>query len=188
MLTTFSSGSDTGTYSTVAWMALALVATYLVLRVLQRSRRRRSEHAPEHWILVDGSNVMHWQDNSPQIAPIKRVVEQLTALGYVAGVVFDANAGWKLQGKYLHDDDFARLLVLERRQVLVVEKGTQADPFLLDTALEFGARIVTNDRFRDWAVKYPKVLEAGFLIRGNIRDGKVWLKDLEPAVAEPALA
>ena len=41
--------------------------------------------------------------------------------------VFDANAGWKLAGRYLHDGDLARILGLEERQVLVVPKGAQAD-------------------------------------------------------------
>jgi hypothetical protein len=81
-------------------------------------------------------------------------------------------------GRYMHDGDFARLLGLESRQVLVVPKGTQADPFLLQTAREFGARIVTNDRYRDWADRHPEVLEPGFLIRGGMRGSTVWLKDL----------
>lgn len=128
---------------------------------------------------------MHWQDNAPHLVPVQRVIEQLTALGYTPGVVFDANAGWKLMGRYLHDGDFAQLLGLEKRQVLVVSKGTQADPFLLDTAKDFDARIVTNDRFRDWAEKYPKVMEKGFLIRGEMRAGKAWLSGLEAAQGVP---
>ena len=94
-------------------------------------------------------------------------------------MVFDANAGWKLAGRYLHDSDLARLLGLEPRQVLVVPKGTQADSYLLETAREFGVRIVTNDRYRDWAVAHPEVLEPGFLIRGGMRDGRAWLKGLD---------
>ncbi|NJS40708.1 MAG: hypothetical protein HC783_18830 [Rhodobacteraceae bacterium] len=124
---------------------------------------------------------MHWQAGAPQLATVKSVVDSLIVLGYVPGVVFDANAGWKLQGRYLHDSDFARLLGLEQRQVLVVEKGTPADPFLLKTAREFDARIVTNDRYRDWAESHPEVQRQGFLIRGGIRDGKVWLQELEAA-------
>ena len=179
MVTTLFSGTEAMFNSAVAVMTLLLVATYLLLLALQRGRRPGTTQAPERWVLIDGSNVMHWQDNTARLAPVREVVDQLSKLGYVVGVVFDANAGWKLQGKYLHDGDFAELLALEQRQVLVVGKGTQADPFLLDTAKEFGARIVTNDRFRDWADKYPKVLEDGFLICGGMRDGKVWLKGMD---------
>lgn len=173
-------------FGTLALMTLALVAVFLLLRLLQRPRRTKADHTPENWILVDGSNVMHWQDNSPQLAPVHLVVNELKSLGYVPGVVFDANAGWKLMGRYLHDGDFALLLGLEKRQVLVVPKGTQADPFLLETARDFDARIVTNDRYRDWAEAHPKVLEPGFLIRGSLRDGKVWLKGMESTIKAAA--
>ena len=133
-------------------------------------------------MLVDGSNVMHWQDGGPNLTPVKRVVERLANLGYVPGVVFDANAGWKLKGRYIHDGEFSRLVGIEKRQVLVVEKGTQADPFLLQTAREFGARIVTNDRYRDWAEKHPEVRQQGFLIRGGMRDDKLWLEGMDAKV------
>jgi hypothetical protein len=164
----------------VALLAVALVATFLFLWRSRRGQTRRATApAAETWVLVDGSNVMHWQDGVPQLTPVKRVVEKLISLGYVPGVVFDANAGWKLQRRYLHDGEFARLLGLERRQVLVVAKGTQADPFLLQTAREFGARIVTNDRYRDWAEAHPAVLEQGYLIRGGARQGDIWLQGIE---------
>jgi hypothetical protein len=158
-------------------IAATLVAVFLILWKWRRGARADAT-SDESWVLVDGSNVMHWQDRTPSLDPVKAVVTQLSAQGHVAGVVFDANAGWKLMGRYLHDGEFARLLGLESRQVLVVPKGTQADPFLLETAREFGARIVTNDRYRDWAERHPEVLEQGFLIRGGMRDGTVWLKGL----------
>jgi hypothetical protein len=138
------------------------------------------------WILVDGSNVMHWQDKLPQIDPLRRVVEDLKRLGYAPGVVFDANAGWKLFGRYVNESEMAFLLDLPREQVLVAPKGTPADPYLLMTALEFKARIVTNDRYRDWAGEYPEVQDKGFLIPGGLRDGRVWLKGLGPAASEKA--
>lgn len=138
---------------------------------------------PEYWMLVDGSNVMHWQDKAPSLHPVREVVEKLTGLGYVPGIVFDANAGWKLQGRYLHDGELARLLGVEDRQVLVVPKGTQADPYLLETAREFEAKIVTNDRYRDWAEQHPEVLKPGFLIKGGMRDGTVWLQKVAPVGA-----
>jgi hypothetical protein len=160
-----------------------VVAALLVVFLILWTRRRRAQagpSTPEAWVLVDGSNVMHWQDGAPALAPLTSVILRLTGLGYVPGIVFDANAGWKLQGRYLRDGELAWLLGLEKRQVLVVPKGSQADPFLLQTAREFGARIVTNDRYRDWADAHPEVLEPGFLIKGGMRDGQVWLKGLEP--------
>lgn len=158
-------------------LAASLIVVFLVLWGRRKVPPKTTDE--EAWILVDGSNVMHWQDNTPAIAPLTGVIMRLTGLGYVPGIVFDANAGWKLQGRYLRDSELAWLLGVEDRQVLVVPKGTQADPYLLETAREFGAKIVTNDRFRDWAEQHPEVQEPGFLIRGGMRDGQLWLSALE---------
>lgn len=178
MLTTVFSGQAAEVYGWIAGLAAVLAFVYLLLRLLFPARRRKAAQTAEIWILVDGSNVMHWADNTAKLAPVKRVVDHLKALGFVPGIVFDANAGWKLEGRYLHDGDFAQRLKVEKRQVMVVPKGTQADPFLLETAQEFGARIVTNDRFRDWAEAHPEVKEPGFLIRGGYRhDGAFWLAE-----------
>ena len=166
-----------------AGLVMVLILLVMLLPRLWRSLRpqpKPTSEPSESWILIDGSNVMHWQDHTPQLESLHRVVGRVQALGYFPGVVFDANAGWKLAGRYLHDGDFADLLGLEPRQVLVVPKGTQADTFLLDTARELGARIVTNDRFRDWADKHPELAKAGFLVRGGLRGQDVWLAGLEP--------
>lgn len=163
----------------IALLAAVLLVVFLVLWFRRpRATTGTASAKDEAWILVDGSNVMHWQDNSPALAPLMGVILRLTGLGYVPGIVFDANAGWKLQGRYLHDAELAWLLGVEERQVLVVPKGTQADPYLLQTAREFDAKIVTNDRFRDWADQHPEVLKPGLLIRGGMRDGQVWLAGL----------
>jgi Zc3h12a-like Ribonuclease NYN domain len=166
----------------LALIAAALLVAFLVLWA-RRGRAKAKPTVKEDWILVDGSNVMHWQDGVADLATLQAVVAKLKDLGYFPGVVFDANAGWKLQGRYLHDGHLARLLGLESRQVMVVPKGSQADPFLLETARDFGVRIVTNDRFRDWAETNPEVREPGFLIRGGLNDGQVWLQALEASSA-----
>jgi sigma54-dependent transcription regulator len=168
----------------VGLLALVLAALFLVPR-FWRLLRPEARLVDENWVLIDGSNVMHWQDNTPSLETVRKVVDQVRSLGYVPGVVFDANAGWKLSGRYLHDQDFARLLGIEPRQVLVVAKGTQADPFLLQTAREFGARIVTNDRFRDWSEAHPEVQTPGFLIRGGAVEGTIRLKGLNPRPGKP---
>lgn len=163
-----------------------LLVILVVLLLLRRAPRRDvPQPVDEDWILIDGSNVMHWQDNTPRLDTIRKVVDRVRELGYVPGVVFDANAGFKLEGRYLHDQDFARLLGIEPRQVLVVPKGSQADPFLLQTARDFGTRIVSNDRFRDWADAHPEVHDAGLLIRGRASDGGVMLRGLDPRPTKP---
>lgn len=97
-------------------------------------------------ILIDGSNVMHWKNETPDLGPVRAAVAELAARGFDPGVVFDANAGWKLHGRFLHEGDFAGLLDLPRDRIFVAPKGTPADHWLLEAARDHGARIVTRDR------------------------------------------
>jgi len=99
-------------------------------------------------------------------------------MGYAPGVIFDANAGYLLKGRYKHDDAMAGYLGLAEDWVMVVPKGTIADSYLLTVARDVGAPIVTNDRYRDWADAFPEVTEPGRLIRGGYRDGALWFEGL----------
>jgi len=120
--------------------------------------------------------VMYWRDNTPRLDSVKAVVDRLSALGYAPGVVFDANAGHLLAGRYLHDREFGRRLGLPTERVMVVPKGMPADPVILHAARSVGARIVTNDRYRDWAEAHPEVHEPGRLIGGGYRSGDLRLE------------
>ena len=53
---------------------------------------------------------MHWREGTPQINTVKDAIGHLSALGYTPGVMFDANAGYLLTGKYQHDGAFAKAL------------------------------------------------------------------------------
>jgi hypothetical protein len=106
-------------------------------------------------------------------------MDSLKSRGFAPGVVFDANAGWKLFGRYVNEEEFGRQLGLPTDQVLVVPKGTQADPYILATARKFNARIVTNDRYRDWVDDHPEVTRPGFLIRGEMQGEAVRLKGVD---------
>jgi hypothetical protein len=175
-------GDPADTTMFLVLIAVLLLATLLVLLLRWRhARPSRTERA----ILVDGSNVIHWQDNAPTLEPLRQVVEELQLQGLKPGVVFDANVGYKLMGRYLGERDLARLLALPQDQIFVVPKGTQADPYLLDTARQLKAQIVTNDRYRDWVEHYPEITKPQALIQGGMRDGRVWLQGL--AAREGAL-
>jgi hypothetical protein len=138
-------------------------------------RRHRASRPKRPLAVVDGSNVMHWRDNTPQVGPVVEVMDQLDRRGFDAGVIFDANAGYKLTGRYVHDGLFGAMLGVNAERVLVVPKGTQADPFLLTHASDTGAIVISNDRFRDRIADYPALDQPGRLVRGGWRDGKVWL-------------
>ena len=163
-----------------AFAGLILIGAAL-LRVEPRAA------AAPRWVIVDGSNVMYWKDDTPQIETVREVLDHLAALGFSPGIVFDANAGHLLAGRYLHHAAFAGLLGLAEDRVMVVNKGTPADATILDVARDLDARIVSNDRFRDWLDQHPEVDRPGALIRGGFEDGALWLA-LDDAVQRPVTA
>jgi hypothetical protein len=146
----------------------------------------RAAAAPR-WVIVDGSNVMYWKDDTPQIETVREVLDHLAALGFSPGIVFDANAGHLLAGRYLHHAAFAGLLGLAEDRVMVVNKGTPADATILAAARDLGAQIVSNDRYQDWRDQHPEVDRPGALIRGGFEDGALWLA-LDDAVQRPVTA
>ncbi|AHM05889.1 hypothetical protein roselon_03647 [Roseibacterium elongatum DSM 19469] len=156
----------------------ALASLFLLLRGWG-VRRRPGGAGKAGYIVIDGSNVMHWADGTPRLDPVQEVVRHLERRGFTPGVVFDANAGYLLSGRYQHDHAFEKLLGLPRDRVMVVDKGTPADPTILRAASDMTARVVSNDRYRDWAAEFPQIRQPGFLVRGGYSGGQLWL-DLDP--------
>jgi len=152
-----------------------LLAGLIFLMRALVTRARQAPAAPQNLVVIDGSNAMHWKDGEPRLDTLREIVARLHALGCTPGVVFDANAGYLLTGGYRHDAALGKLLGLPEDRVMVVPKGTPADPAILAAARGLGARILTNDRYRDWAEAHPELREPGYLIRGGYRRGKLWL-------------
>lgn len=151
------------------------VASLYLLLTAPRSDYQDRRDIPLRWVVVDGSNVMHWNGGTPKLETVLELNAYLTEHGYMPGVVFDANVGYKVQGKFLNDRALAGLLGLPKDRVMVVPKGSPADPLILTAARDLDAKIVSNDRFRDWAEKYPEVDQSGYLMRGGYRSGKLWV-------------
>jgi len=124
----------------------------LVLLVARAFRRPAAAPNP---VIVDGSNVMHWKGGEPRYETLRAVLGHLASLGFTPNVVFDANAGYLLCGRYRDDRFLGKALGLPVERVLVVDRGTPADPVILSAARRLEAPIVTNDRFRDWTADYP---------------------------------
>ena len=156
-------------------LALLSAVAALILMLRARGAPPVPKTAPRS-IVIDGSNIMHWNGETPQMATLQEVVRSLTDLGYQPGVVFDANAGYKLAGRYMDDRPLARALGLPANRVLVVPKGSPADPVILQAARELGAAVLSNDRFRDWVDEFPEVAQPGHLRRGGYRNGVLWLE------------
>lgn len=172
---------------------MVVASLYLLLRAALAGKAegrggRRAGDRPH--IVIDGSNVLHWRDEVPQLETLREVIAAVEALGFQPGVIFDANAGYKIGERYLDDRHFARLLGLPTPKVLVVGRGTPADPVILAAARDLKAKIVTNDRYRDWVQDFPEVQSPGQLVRGGYRQGALWLDEaaLGLAVSRVAVA
>lgn len=162
-----------------------LASLWLLLRqIWQKGRpKARTKGRKKAHVIIDGSNVMHWNNGQPALETVQAVIRALDARGLTPGVMFDANAGYKTHDHYQDDHEMARRLGLPVDRVLVVPKGVPADPYILKAARDLGASVVTNDRYRDWQADFPEVARPGFLIRGGVKDGAVWLnhRDLSSA-------
>ena len=126
-------------------------------------------------MIVDGSNVLYWKDGEPRLDSVADVLAKLKALGFTPGVMFDANVGYLLTGRFLNDAAMSRLLNLPKNRVMVAPKGTPADELILQAARDLGAQIVTNDRYRDWVEAFPEISDPGHLIKGRYQQGDVKL-------------
>ena len=119
-------------------------------------------------VVVDGSNVMHW-GGDPDEGVLRAVLDTLAD----PVIFFDANVGYKLQGKHMDAVDLAAMLGLSATQIVIVPSGTQADGALLDFAAAHGLPVISNDRFRDWTVQHRWVRKKGRVMRGTYKQGSV---------------
>lgn len=124
---------------------------------------------------MDGSNVMYWRDNLPDLVTLRAVLRLLADMGYRPEVTFDANAGYLVAGGFRNSASFADLLGLPRHRVHVVHKGTVADTHILQAARRMKAPIISNDRYREWEADHPEIREPGRLIRGGWANGQPWV-------------
>ena len=156
------------------WLLLAVPSAIASALLLLRSLLHPPAPALPQ-VIVDGSNVMYWRDNMPRIETLREVLVALERAGFAPGVVFDANAGYKLVGRYMPDRALAAALGLPQARVIIADRGEPADPMILTAAARAQARIVSNDRFRDWADSHAIVGDPASMIRGGYRNGQLWL-------------
>lgn len=164
-------------------VSLIFAAIMLVLILIAVRRKWGKER---RWIVVDGSNVLYWNNDIPRLETVREVAQELVGRGFSPLVVFDANAGYKVAGRYLNERALSRSLRLPANWIHVVHKSTPADPFILKVAIDLGTRIVTNDRYRDWIDLHPEILGADFLIKGRYRNGALVLSGVMVQQTAPA--
>ncbi len=104
-----------------------------------------------NWVVIDGSNVMHWFDETPSVNTVSLVAYQLIEQGYRPIVWFDANVGYKVGSRFMNERALAGHLPVDARAIRVAPNGSPADPLLIEQAVRrrvegrFGSTIKGHD-------------------------------------------
>lgn len=125
--------------------------------------------APDSPVLVDGSNVAHaTEGGEARLDNIQLVMRKLSSDGFTPLIVADAALRHQI------DDKAGYEKLIDDGIVHQAPAGTDADYFILSFARQMGARILTNDRFRDRAREFAE--ERDRIIRYMIVNGAVVLE------------
>jgi hypothetical protein len=135
--------------------------------------RRRPRVAPDleitpRSVVVDGSNVMFWADNTPMAGAVQKVLSALREAGKEPILCFDANIGYKLANRHLDRGEVALLFGIPQSQVVICPSRTDGDATILRIATENRLPVVSNDRYRD----YPDLVKHVRLMPGSIVKGE----------------
>ena len=128
-------------------------------------------------VVVDASNVAHHVKNEngqPQMSNIIAAVRALEESEDEFVIIADASLRHDI------DDKESFLKLLESENVEEVPAGNDADHFILDIATREKAKILSNDKFRDYAAEFrnissmriPFVIENGRLTFGKPKKPK----------------
>jgi hypothetical protein len=123
-------------------------------------------------IVVDGSNVMYW-GGDPSDAVLRGVINNLKSRGFYPFVIFDANVGYILADCYLDAAAMSQKCGVPKTRIEIVDKGVVADEVILKYAKRHGVPVVSNDRSRDWSIKFPLVKKKDRMMRGTWKGGNV---------------
>lgn len=144
----------------LGFAAIGVIATVRWLRGLMRlvGGRSKSPVKPQRpatsntrkaGYVIDGSNVMYWAGDGPDLGSVTAVVQRMKATGKEFHVFFDASVGYKLFDRHASAAEMAQALHVHADQVTVVPGGTDADVFILKYASRHRDTIVSNDQFKD---------------------------------------
>jgi predicted nucleic acid-binding protein len=107
-------------------------------------------------IIIDGANVAYEERSAggrPKLSNLLRVRRELEERGFEVLILVDASL------KYDIDDQTQLESLIASQQVRQVPAGTDADFFIIQLAEQLDARIVTNDRYKDYADRFPWIPE-----------------------------
>jgi hypothetical protein len=116
--------------------------------------------------LIDGSNVAHsTEGGTARLDNLLLMRDKLAAKGLEPIIVVDAALRHQI------DDAAAYEKMVDDGELKQAPAGTDADYFILSFARELGARVVSNDRFRDRMPEFKDVSRR--FIRYMIVEGEV---------------
>ncbi len=107
-------------------------------------------------VLVDGANVAYIEQSkggSPKVSNLVAVRKKLESLGYRPIIIVDAALRHEI------DDPKQLESLIDDQVVRQAPAGTDADFFIIETAEEEHAKIVSNDEYFDYRDKYKWIPE-----------------------------
>src|SRR5215207_4145519 len=107
-------------------------------------------------VVIDGANVAYEERSAggkPKLSNLLRVRRELEERGQEAVIIVDASL------KYDIDDQSQLETLIRSQQVRQVPAGTDADYFIIQFADQFDARVITNDRYKDYLEQYPWITD-----------------------------
>ncbi len=117
-------------------------------------------------IVIDASNVAHFSknnNNQPQISNILAAVKALEESGDEFVIIADASLRHEIDDKEKFEE------LLNNDNVEEVPAGNDADHFILEIAEKENAKVLSNDKFRDYADEFRNValMRIPFTIENN---------------------
>lgn len=119
--------------------------------------------------IVDASNVANSAPAArARLGYLLLLLERLREEGFQPIVVADAGLARRI------DDPDGYAALVADGTVIAAPPGVQADELILELAGRHGAVVVSNDRFREWADRYPA--EVARRVGFRVRDGVAHLR------------
>lgn len=138
--------------------------------------------------LLDGSNILHWGRSVHGISlrAVRAIVNELKRRGEAYQVYFDASAKHCLKANAAELKQYEKLLTDDPDHFHQVPMGTCADDFLLLIASQDdSAKIMTQDRFKDYADRYPQVIHSDRLLLGMVVQGQIHFPGIDLNIPFP---
>jgi hypothetical protein len=121
-------------------------------------------------VVVDGSNVMYWDDQQPTAGAVQKVLDALRVAGKDPILCFDANVGYRLAQQPLDRSELALLFGVSPSQLVLCPSRTDGDATILRIATTHNLPVVSNDGYRDYPDLVGKVrLMPGSIVKGQAR-------------------